>query len=104
MDAKRQHVFDLIKSLISLIYCLLYTSFNSDWNKNKENYLFVFSTICLALFVVVGTRLHLQILKFLLFVNANQNEYLFGICPRSKTSIKKMVFVHAYPLPLVFSI
>ncbi len=40
-------------------------------------------------FILVGICLHLQILKFLLLVFANQNEYSFGICPRSKTNTKK---------------
>ncbi len=48
--------------------------------------------ICLTSFILVCTRcirLDLQILKFQLFVFKNQNEYLFGICPRLKTNIKK---------------
>ena len=47
------------------------------------------STICLHSFALVGTRLHFQIVKFELFANANQYEYLFGICPRSTTNIDK---------------
>ena len=39
-------------------------------------------------FVLVGIRLHLQMLKFHLFINANQYEYYFGICPGSKMNIK----------------